>query len=70
MDITLPGLRQVREQQVLSQADVAARANVAVETISRIENGRSVRPGTARKLATALGVSVDDLRVARAETAV
>ena len=46
----------LRFVQGLSQSALAARANVARETISRIERGENPRLDTARVIAAALGV--------------
>ena len=55
-------LRKVRERALLTQEELAARADLGVPTISRIENGR-VEPHfrTIRKLAKALGMEPRDL---------
>jgi transcriptional regulator with XRE-family HTH domain len=60
-------VRQLREEQGLSQEALAARASVSVKTISRIETPpakghHEIRGGTFRKLADALGVTVAQLR--------
>jgi transcriptional regulator with XRE-family HTH domain len=53
----LPNLRRVRERRAWSQADLARRAGVGKNTVARLEEGRSgAHPGTAAKLAQALGV--------------
>jgi putative transcriptional regulator len=55
-------LRKLRTRQGYTQADLAERAGLAYETISRIESGReppSLR--TAVQLANAFGVPVDEL---------
>jgi len=50
-------LRELREQKLLSQQDLAARARVSKTTVVNIERG-AIRPhpSTLRKLATALAV--------------
>src|SRR2546428_6353614 len=49
-------LARVRRRARLSQVQVAARARVRVETVSRIENGRGHPTGaTVRKILRALG---------------
>jgi DNA-binding XRE family transcriptional regulator len=55
-------IRVWREHRGLSQAALAARANLPQQTISMLESGR--RKGTldhVRRLAEALGVGLDDL---------
>ncbi len=59
----LPRLQEVREQASLSQGELAKRAGVLKKTIVSIEagNGSRAQPGTARKIADALGVDVEEL---------
>ncbi len=58
----LPRLRECRERAFLTQADLAKKSGVAETTINRIENGRhGARISTARKLASALGVTPQEL---------
>lgn len=59
--IPLPGLRREREMHGYSQQDLADETGVAKSTVIRIEQGNVARPGTAKKLANALGVSVSVL---------
>src|SRR5579859_1358378 len=55
-------LRQLRSQRGLSVRDLAARANVATSTISRIERGdRGIGVRARRQIASALGCSERDL---------
>ena len=55
--LPLVGLRDLRQSQLLSQRELAARANVAPKTVVDIENGKiRPHPATLRKLAEALGV--------------
>ena len=56
----LARLRKVRD---LSQERLAESADVGVDTVARLEQAKrsNIRPVTLRKLAVALGVSVDDL---------
>ena len=52
-------LGDIRRRRVLTQAELAHKAGVALITVSRVENGgddASPRPATVRRLATALGV--------------
>jgi transcriptional regulator with XRE-family HTH domain len=58
----LTRLRAVRERAALTQRELAAKAGVTYVQISRIERGAvDPYPGTARKLAAALGVAPSDL---------
>ena len=55
-------VRECREKAWLSQQDTADLAGVSLFTYQRIERGGgAVRPGTARAVARALGVTPDDL---------
>ena len=55
-------LREIRERQFLTQAELAKRSGIAEMTISRLELGRHpARLTTARKLAEALGVHPAEL---------
>lgn len=55
-------LRELREGQSLSQAELAERASISVAAVVRLEHGqRHAWPKTARALADALGVPVDEL---------
>ena len=53
--------KEWREAQGLTQRELAAKAAISEVTIARLETGHSTTPPTARKIATALGVSVADL---------
>jgi transcriptional regulator with XRE-family HTH domain len=51
-------LRQLREQAVLTQAEIAEKIGVSVTTISHWETGsKRPRAGNIRKLAEVLGVT-------------
>jgi transcriptional regulator with XRE-family HTH domain len=56
-------LKKLREQKGLSQDRLAKLADIANNTIIKIEQGENKNPtlDTLKKLAEALGVSVDDL---------
>jgi len=55
-------VRRLRELRALSQRELAARANLSVTTVNRIELGqRKPMPRTVRKLAEALGVTPEEL---------
>ena len=56
-------LRKIREKKCLSQERLARLADVANNTVIKIEAGKNQNPtlDTLQKLSKALGVSVDDL---------
>jgi transcriptional regulator with XRE-family HTH domain len=56
-------LRKMREAKGLSQEKLARLADVANNTIIKIENGKNQNPtlDTLKKIAKALGVTIDDL---------
>lgn len=55
-------VREQRERAWMSQQDTADASGVSLFTVQRIERGDgAVRPGTARAIAKALGVTPDDL---------
>ena len=58
----LTALKTLREEQALSQRDLAKLSGVAQDSIGQIERGeRKARPSTIRKLAEALGVEPSKL---------
>jgi transcriptional regulator with XRE-family HTH domain len=60
--IPLPHLREVRQSRGLSQKELGELAGVSPGTVYRVETGlRGAYPGTVRKLATALGVTSEEL---------
>lgn len=56
-------IRKYRLERELSQEKLARLADLAFPTIAKIEAGATLNPSidTVKKLAAALGVSVDDL---------
>jgi DNA-binding XRE family transcriptional regulator len=50
----------LREERLLSKAELARRAGVSVLTIDRVERGASCRLDTKRKIILALGLKVTD----------
>jgi len=56
-------IKRIREEKGISAYRLAKDANVGVSTISQIETGKrqSLNSNTAEKIATTLGVSVDEL---------
>jgi transcriptional regulator with XRE-family HTH domain len=57
----VPGLRSLRERSGLTQRELAEVAGVARRSIAGWESGERIRPGSAGRLAGALGVSISDL---------
>jgi len=55
-------VRALREERLLSKAELARRAGVSPLTIDRIEKGADCRLDTKRKIILALGFSVEDRR--------
>jgi Predicted transcriptional regulators len=58
---TLPALARLRGRRGWTARDLARRADLADETISRIENGHQPSPRTILKLAVALEMDFDEL---------
>ena len=50
----------LREEQLLSKAELARRAGVSSLTVDRIERGEGCRLDTKRKIILALGLKVSD----------
>ena len=53
-------VQRLREEQLLSKAELARRAGVSVLTIDRVERGSECRVDTKRKIILALGMKVAD----------
>ena len=51
-------VQRLREEQLLSKAELARRAGVSVLTIDRVERGSACRVDTNRKIILALGMNV------------
>jgi len=61
-------IKKLRQQQALSLSDLAELTKLSRVTINRIENGKqNPMPRTIRRLAKALGVSVQELTSEEAE---
>jgi transcriptional regulator with XRE-family HTH domain len=68
MEVDVQKLKNLREDRVLSQRELAREADLAYGTVWRIENGfPQARPSTIRKLAAALGVEPRELAKREAE---
>ena len=53
-------VKKIREQLLLSKAELARKAGVSPLTIDRIEKGEDCRMETKRKIILALGYSLSD----------
>jgi ribosome-binding protein aMBF1 (putative translation factor) len=53
-------VRKIRNERMMSKAELARRANLSVLTIDRVERGYGCRVDTKRKLLEALGLSLAD----------
>jgi DNA-binding XRE family transcriptional regulator len=53
-------VQQLREERLMSKAELARRAGVSPLTIDRVERGASCRLDTKRKIILALGMKVAD----------
>jgi DNA-binding XRE family transcriptional regulator len=53
-------LKKIREQLLMSKAELARKAGVSPLTIDRIESGKNCRMETKRKIILALGYSLED----------
>ena len=54
------GVKNFRENLLLSKAELARKAGLSPLTIDRIEKGESCRPETKRKVLVALGLKLTD----------
>ncbi len=55
-------VQRLREEQLLSKAELARRAGVSVLTIDRVERGSACRVDTKRKIILALRMNVAERR--------
>jgi len=53
-------IKEIRESQMMSKAELARKAKVTVQTIDRIEKGNDCRLDTKRKIILALGYDLTD----------
>jgi DNA-binding XRE family transcriptional regulator len=53
-------VRRLREEQLLTKAELARKAGVSALTVSRIESGHDCRVDTKRKIILALGLTPSD----------
>ncbi|MBI2982494.1 MAG: helix-turn-helix transcriptional regulator [Deltaproteobacteria bacterium] len=53
-------VKQLREEQLMSKAELARKAGLSALTIDRIESGKDCRMDTKRKIILALGLKPSD----------
>ena len=53
-------VRHLREDRLLSKAELAHKAGLSALTIDRVENGMPCRMNTKRKIILALGMKIED----------
>ena len=53
-------IKNIREKLLMSKAELARKAGVSPLTIDRLENGKSCRMETKRKVILALGYKLSD----------
>ena len=58
--MSLNRVMQIREERLMSKAELARKAELSPLTISRIEQGCACRVDTMRKIILALGLDLSD----------
>ena len=53
-------VKRLREQRLLSKAELARKAGLSALTIDRVESGMPCRMDTKRKIILALGMTIDN----------
>ncbi len=53
-------VKELREELLMSKAELARKAGISVITLGRVESGKSCRMATKRKLLQALGFMISD----------
>jgi len=59
-EVQLNRVRELRENKLMTQAQLARRAKVALRTIHSVEKGMNCRMDTKRKILLALGLRFED----------
>ena len=54
------GVRELRESQLMSKAELARKAGISALTIDRVEKGKDCRMDTKRKIILALGFKLSE----------
>ncbi|MBI5874451.1 MAG: helix-turn-helix domain-containing protein [Deltaproteobacteria bacterium] len=58
--MTKNNLRKIREELLISKAELARKAGISSLTIDRVENGYDCRVDTKRKIIQALGLKLSE----------
>jgi DNA-binding XRE family transcriptional regulator len=58
--VTASRLKKIREERLISKAELARKAGVSPLTIDRIEKGKPCRMETRRKIILALGFDLEE----------
>ncbi|MBW1786002.1 MAG: helix-turn-helix transcriptional regulator [Deltaproteobacteria bacterium] len=58
--MTASNLKKIREERLISKAELARKAGVSPLTIDRIEKGKPCRMETRRKIILALGFDLEE----------
>ena len=53
-------VKEIREERLISKAELARKAGISSLTIARIEKGKGCRIDTMRKIILALGLELSD----------
>lgn len=53
-------VRKIREDKMMSKAELARKTGLSVQTIDRVEKGHFCRLDTKRKILVALGLGLED----------
>lgn len=53
-------VKQLREEQLMSKAELARKAGISALTIDRVESGKECRMDTRRKIILALGLKLTE----------
>jgi transcriptional regulator with XRE-family HTH domain len=60
--LTLPHARAWRRRRAMTQGELAQAAGISRVTVNRAERGGAISMENVRKLASALGITVDQLQ--------
>lgn len=65
--VVLSSLQRIRQEKLWTQAELAQTADISRPTVANAERGQKVGLRSARKLALALGVTLEDLQRPKSE---